>query len=91
MHALSTYIPASCRLRLVVSVEKYDRISNLKYESIRIDSKIVVFTRAHSDKKEMRDGPGSHVKFFEEHCTFPEVVSHEMWARDQKFRFTVTD
>lgn len=57
-------------------IHAYGRISNLKYESVHIDSKIVVFTRAHSDKKEVRDRPGSHVKFFEEHCTFPEVVSH---------------
>ena len=64
------------------------RVSNLKYESICIDSKIVVFTTAHSDKKETRDGPGSHVKFFEEHCTFPEVVNREMWARDQKISAT---
>ena len=56
-------------------IHAYGRISNLKYESVHIDSKIVVFTR---ERNERRTG-------FEEHCTLPEVVSHEMWARDQKF------
>ena len=40
------------------------RVSNLKYESVRIDSKTVVFIRANPGKKETTDGSGSLVNFF---------------------------
>ena len=42
----------------------YDRVSNLKYESVCIGSKTVVFIRANPDKKETTDGLGSHVISF---------------------------
>ena len=53
------------------------RVSNLKYESVRIDFKTVVFIRANPGKKETTDGSGSHVNFIQKLCTFPEVVSPE--------------
>ena len=40
------------------------RVSNLKYESVRIGSKTVVFIRANPGKKETTDGLGSHVISF---------------------------
>ena len=49
------------------------RVSILKYEVVRIDSKTVVFIRANPGKKETTDGPGSHVNFIRKQCTFPEV------------------
>ena len=55
------------------------RVSNLKYESLRIDFKTVVFIRANPGKKETTDGSGSHVIFIQKQCTFPEVVSPEKW------------
>ena len=55
------------------------RVSNLKYESVRIDFKTVVFIRANPGKKETTDGSGSHVNFIQKLCTFPEVVSPEKW------------
>ena len=42
-----------------------DRVSNLKYESVHIDSKTVVFIRANPGKKETTDGSGSHVNFIQ--------------------------
>ena len=56
------------------------RVSNLKYESLRIDFKTVVFIRANPGKKETTDGSGSHVIFIQKQCTFPEVVSPEKWV-----------
>ena len=55
------------------------RVSNLKYESVRIDFKAVVFIRANPGKKETTDGSASHVNFIQKQCTFPEVVSLEKW------------
>ena len=55
------------------------RVSNLKCESVRIDSKTVVFIRANPGKKETTDGWGSHVNFIQKQCTFLEVVSPEKW------------
>ena len=55
------------------------RVSNLKYESVRIDFKTVVFIRANPGKKETTDGLGSHVNFIEKQCSFPKVVSPEKW------------
>ena len=57
----------------------FDRVSNLKYESVRIAFKTVVFIRANPGKKETTDGSGSHVIFIQKQCTFPEVVSPEKW------------
>jgi len=48
------------------------RLSNLKYESVRIDFKAVVFIRANPGKKETPDGSGSHVNFIQTLCTFPK-------------------
>ena len=56
-----------------------DRVSNLKYESVRIDFKTVVFIRANPGKKETIDGSGLHVIFIQKQCTFLEVVSPEKW------------
>ena len=56
-----------------------NRVSNLKYESVRIDFKAVVFIRANPGKKETTDGSASHVNFIQKQCTFPEVVSPEKW------------
>ena len=53
--------------------------TNLKYESVRIEFKTVVFIRANPGKKEITDGSGSHVNFIQKQCTFPEVVSPEKW------------
>ena len=53
------------------------RVSNLKYEVARIDSKTVVFRRANPGKKEITDGSGSLVNFIRKQCTVPEVVSPE--------------
>ena len=55
------------------------RVSNLKYESVRIDSKTVVFIRANPGKKETTEGSGSNVNFIRKQCTFPEVVSPAKW------------
>ena len=55
------------------------RVSNLKYGSVRIDSKTVVFIRANPGKKETTDGSGSHVNFIQKQCSFPEVVSPKKW------------
>ena len=54
-------------------------MSNLKYESVRIDFKTVVFIRANPGKKETTDGSGLRVNFIRDWCTFPEVVSAEKW------------
>ena len=43
-----------------------DRVSNLKYESVRIDSQAVVFIRANPGKKETTDRSGSHAFSFEQ-------------------------
>ena len=59
------------------------RVSNLKYESVRIDSKTLVFTRANPGKKETTDGSGSHVIFFWDQCALPKMISYEKMARDQ--------
>ena len=48
-----------------------DRVSNLKYESVHIDSKIVVFIRTNLGKKETTDGSDSHVNFIRKRSTFP--------------------
>ena len=37
----------------------YDKVSNLKYESVRVDSKTVVFIRPNPGKKETTDRSGS--------------------------------
>ena len=55
------------------------RVSNLKNESVRIDSKTVVFIRANPGKKETTEGSGSNVNFIQKQCTFPEVVSPAKW------------
>ena len=55
------------------------RVSNLKYGSVRIDSKTVVFIRDNPGKKETTDRSGSHVNSIQKQCTFPEVVSPEKW------------
>ena len=60
------------------------RVSNLKYKSVCIDSKTVVFVRANPGKKETTDGSGSHVIFFRDRCTFPEVVSSAKWHVTKK-------
>ena len=62
-------------LRLAKGRHSYHRVSNLKYESVRIDSKTVVFIRANPGKKETTDGSGLRVNFIRDWCTFLEVVS----------------
>ena len=57
----------------------FGRVSNLKYESVHIDFKTVVFIRVNPGKKETIDGSGSHVNFIQKRCSFPEVVSPEKW------------
>jgi len=47
------------------------KVSNLKYESVRIDFKAVVCIRANPGKKETTDRSGSHVNFIQKQCTFP--------------------
>ena len=42
----------------VSTVAILNRVSNLKYESVRIDSKTVVFIRANPGKKENTEGSG---------------------------------
>ena len=65
-------------------------MSNLKYGSVRIDSKTVVFIRANPGKKETTDGSSSHVMFFRDWCAFSEVHGKlRKMARDQKFRLAV--
>ena len=59
--------------------EMSSRVSNLKYECVRIDSKTVVFIRANPGKKETTDRSGSHVNFIRKQCTSPKVVSPEKW------------
>jgi len=58
----------------------FSRVSNLKYESVHIDSKTVVFIRTNLDKKETTDGSDSHVNFIRKQSTFPYVVSPEKWC-----------
>ena len=55
------------------------RVSNLKYESVRIDSKTVVFIRANPGKKETTEESGSNVNFIRKQYTFLEVVSSKKW------------
>ena len=64
---------------LVYLVINIDRVSNLKYESVRIDFKTVVFIRANPGKKETTDGSGSHVNFIQKQSSFSEVVSPKKW------------
>ena len=45
------------------------RVSNLKYEVVRIDSKTVVFTRANPGKKGTTDRSGLHVNFIRKQYT----------------------
>ena len=67
------------------------RVSNLKYESVRIDSKTVVFIRANPGKKETTDRSASHAFFFRDWCTFPAgSAKFQKMARDQKIKFAVT-
>ena len=61
------------------SLRTISRVSNLKYESVRIDFKAVVFIRANPGKKETTDRSGPHVNFIQKQCTFPEVVSPKKW------------
>ena len=65
-------------------------MSNLKYESVRVDSKTVVFIIANPGKKETTDGSGLRVNFIRDWCTFPEVVSSEKWHVTKNFKFAVT-
>ena len=65
-------------------------MSNLKYESVRIDSKTVVFIRANPGKKETTNGSGLRVNSIRDWCTFPEVVSSEKWHVTKNFEFAVT-
>ena len=53
-------------------VARCSRVSELKYESVRIDFKAVVSIRANPGKKETTDGSGSHVNFIQKQCTFPK-------------------
>ena len=69
------YKPLVCAMNAPTST----RVSNLKYESVRIDSKTVVFIRANPGKKETTEGSGSNVNFIRKQCTFPEVVSPAKW------------
>ena len=66
------------------------RVSNLKYESVRIGSKTVVFIRANPGKKETTDGLGSHVIFLLGSLHFSGSGKFLKMARDQKFKFAVT-
>ena len=66
------------------------RVSNLKYESVRIDSKTVVFIRANPGKKETTDGLGLHVNFIWGLVHFSESGKFRKMARDQNFKFAVT-
>ena len=59
-------------------------------ESVRIDSKTVVFIRANPGKKETTDGSGLCVNFIRDWCPFPEVVSSEKWHVTKNFEFAVT-
>ena len=54
------------------------RVSNLKYESVRIDFKAVVFITANPSKKETTDRSGSHVNFIQKQCTF-RFLSYLGW------------
>ena len=62
-----------------VYVHAWFRVSNLKYESVRIDSETVVFIRANPGKKETTEGLDSNVNFIRKQCTFPEMVSPAKW------------
>ena len=46
------------------------RVSNLKYESVRIDFKAVVFIRTNLGKKETADRSGSQVDFIQNSALF---------------------
>ena len=56
------------------------RVSKLRYESVCIDSKTVVFTRAHTGEKETTNGWIVHVNFVKSVALFLEVVCLEIWA-----------
>ena len=58
------------------------RVPNLKYESVRIDSKTVVFIRANPGKKETTEGSGSNVNLFGNSALFGSGKSRKM-VRDQ--------
>ena len=71
-------------------LDKNYRVSNMKYESVRVDSKTVVFIIANPGKKETTDGSGLRVNFIRDWCTFSEVVSSEKWHVTKNFKFAVT-
>ena len=52
-----------CALRVRELKNDYGRVSNLKHESVHIDSKTVLFIRTNFGKKETTDGSDSHVNF----------------------------
>ena len=66
-----------------------DRVSNLECESVRIDSKTVLFIRARLSKKEIKVRMGSLVNF--------SVLVHfsrtgkitKKWACDQKLKLAI--
>ena len=65
---------------------KFGSVSNLKYESVRIDFKAVVFIRANLVKNKFKkptDGSGWHVNFIQKQCTFPKVGRSRKIVRDQ--------
>ena len=78
MHKVSILLLSHNLVTVLCRVYKY-RVSNLKYESVRIDSKTVVFIRANLVKKKPTEGSGSNINFIRKQCTFPEVVSPTKW------------
>ena len=49
----------------------------MQYKSVEIDSKTIVFTRAHPGKKETIDGLGSN-SIFEGSVHFPKLITHRL-------------
>ena len=47
-----------------ISLVPTGRVSNVKYKSVHIDFKTVVFTRSYPGKKDAINGLGSHVDFW---------------------------
>ena len=59
------------------------RVSNLNYESVRIDSKTVLFIRANPDMKETAEGAGFKCQFYFETVPFSGSGKSRNMVRDQ--------
>ena len=84
-HDLQTHIE---QVRLEEGVSTLDRVSKLKYESMRIGSNVVFFSRADLGKKETITNGAVYSVTFRDRRKLFDVPIKQNWARDQNFRKT---